>query len=307
MESNRLVHRPTQSWHADAMSPLSPRGRGAGLRRAQSSRGEAAARRYARIPHGYLASLLVGVACLSRPLPAQAQTTDSAIPPAVASTLDDETVAVLSVDTTRLDLESGLRQVLAIPVLSERQRGDLQAHKESFALWLDQFHKAGGREIWFVLTLADDLADGPFAVVPLADGANRQALEGLFVAGKHSGPPNMDYPFSMQAMVERDGGLVFVAERSLKRLSVFTGRLAPFPSWRSMPSPRTRSAGSYCPPTISAASCENSSAIRRPSGRFSQRCRRGRFPPSSSATRARSRAWGWAKGCSGWLPGLTTQ
>lgn len=116
-----------------------------------------------------LATLLVAGAWLSCPVPTRAQTKDSAIPPVVASTLDDQTVALLGVETTRLDLDSGLRQVSAIPILSERQRGDLQVHKQSLALWLDQFHKAGGREIWFVLTLADDLMNGPFAVVPLAE------------------------------------------------------------------------------------------------------------------------------------------
>ncbi len=177
-----------------------------------------------------LATLLVAGAWLSCPVPTRAQTKDSAIPPVVASTLDDQTVALLGVETTRLDLDSGLRQVSAIPILSERQRGDLQVHKQSLALWLDQFHKAGGREIWFVLTLADDLMNGPFAVVPLAEGANRQALEGLFVADKKlAGHPEMDYPITMQGMLEREGGLIFGANAALKRLGDFHGRTRAVP------------------------------------------------------------------------------
>ena len=91
------------------------------------------------------------------------------------------------------------------------------------------FTKAGGRDIWFVLTLADDLMDGPFAVVPLSEGANRQTLEGLFVAGKHGAPRDGLSVQHARHDRAREGGLIFAPDRSLERLRKFHGATRPVP------------------------------------------------------------------------------
>ncbi|HEV3301370.1 MAG TPA: DUF1559 domain-containing protein [Planctomycetaceae bacterium] len=145
------------------------------------------------------------------------------MPPAVASVLDEQAVAVISVDTMRFDLGAAIQQVTAIPVLTERQRSELAEHRKDLAQWLDHFHRAGGRDIWIVLTLADDLTNMPFVVVPLHDGADRRGLEGLFVADKLAGPKGMRYPFTVSAALERNGGLIFGPDQALKRLGEFKG------------------------------------------------------------------------------------
>jgi hypothetical protein len=161
--------------------------------------------------------------CLSIPPRAAAQASDAAVPPAVASVLDEQTVAVISVDTIRFDLGAAIQQVTAIPVLTERQRSELAKHRKDLTQWLDHFHRAGGRDIWIVLTLADDLTNMPFVVVPLHDGADRRGLEGLFVADKLAGPKGMRYPFAVSAALERNGGLIFGPDPALKRLREFKG------------------------------------------------------------------------------------
>ncbi len=166
--------------------------------------------------------LIVGVWLIAASS-AQAQTSELAVPAAVASVLDEQTVAVVTVDTTRVDLDAALAQISAIPFLSERDRGNFAIRKKHLVQWLDHFHRAGGREIWIVLTAADDLMQSPVVVVPLHDSANRQGLEGLFVAGKLSGPKGTDYPFIVSGVLERNGGLIFGSDQTLKRLREFHG------------------------------------------------------------------------------------
>jgi len=172
---------------------------------------------------GTLVPLVVAGLCLTVPRRAEAQGSEPAVPAAVASVLDEQTVAVISVDTMRFDLGAAIQQVSAIPVLTERQRSELAERRKDLALWLDRFHRAGGRDIWIVLTLADDLTNMPFVVVPLHDGADRRGLEGLLVADKLAGPKGMRYPFTVSAALERNGGLIFGPDQALKRLREFKG------------------------------------------------------------------------------------
>jgi hypothetical protein len=157
------------------------------------------------------------------PRTALAQANDPAIPAAVASTLDEQAFGVVGIDTARVDLDSLVQQVSAIPILTERQRSDLALHKKNLGVWLEHFRRAGGREIWIVLTLADSLLENPLVVVPLPDGANRQTLEGLFVSGKSETAEAMDRPFNMDGSIERDGAFVFGSKTALKRLRDFHG------------------------------------------------------------------------------------
>jgi hypothetical protein len=166
--------------------------------------------------------LIVGVWVIAASS-ARAEASESAVPVAVASVLDEQTVAVVEVDTTRFDLDAAVAQISAIPFLSDRDRGNFAIHKKHLAQWLDHFHRAGGRDIWIVLTAADDLMQSLVVVVPLHEGANRQGLEGLFVAGKLSVPKGMDYPFVVSGALERNGGLILGSDQTLKRLREFHG------------------------------------------------------------------------------------
>jgi len=152
----------------------------------------------------------------------------NAIPLAVTSILDEQAVAVVGIDTTRLDLDAAVAQVSAIPVLSERDRGDLVRHKKQLAQWLDQFHKSGGRDLWLVLTLSDELLGAPLVVVPLNAGADRAQLESLFVKGK-LGADGPKFLLVVEAATERNGALILGSAAALKRLQSFTGPLRTIP------------------------------------------------------------------------------
>jgi len=165
-----------------------------------------------------LALLVVVVGSLLAPRLAPAQVGEGAVPAAVASVLDEQTVAVVGIDTTRIDLDALVSQVSVIPVVTERQRGDLAIHKKQLAQWVEQFHKAGGHDIWIVLTLADGIADMPFVVVPLNQGADPKGLEALFVAGKLADTDRAGYPFVVTGALERNHGLILGSNDTLNRL-----------------------------------------------------------------------------------------
>ncbi|HEV8070091.1 MAG TPA: DUF1559 domain-containing protein [Planctomycetaceae bacterium] len=173
--------------------------------------------------------LLAACVWLSVAPGARAQTGESGVPAAVASVLDEQTVALIEVDTKRFDLDAAVTQVSAIPVLSMRQREDLAIYKRQLSNWLNLFHQRGGRDIWIVVTLADDLQNSVFLVVPLHEGADPRGLEGLMVAGKLTGPKGTDYPFLFSDSLERNGGLIIGSDQTLKRLREFNGPLRVVP------------------------------------------------------------------------------
>jgi prepilin-type processing-associated H-X9-DG protein len=171
----------------------------------------------------FLFALFVFGVWLCVPCTALAQANEPAVPAAVASTLDEQTFGVLGIDTARVDLDSLAQQISTIPILTERQRSDLALHKKDLGVWFEQFRQAGGREIWIVVTLAGGLAENPFVVVPLSEGANRQMLEGLFVSSQFDRIVVMDRPFNTDGSIEREGAVVFGSNAALARLRGFHG------------------------------------------------------------------------------------
>ena len=178
----------------------------------------------------FSARLLVACTCLgAAPLiPVRAAETE-AIPSAVASILDEQAVAVVGIDTKRVDLDAVVAQVSAIPVMSERDRGNLARQKKQLAQWLDLFQRSGGRDVWLVLTLADELLDAPLVVVPLHEGAKREGLESLFVKAKLAAGNGQNVPFAVEAVIERNGALILGSDSALKRIQGFNGPLRTIP------------------------------------------------------------------------------
>ncbi len=176
---------------------------------------------------GILLSLLVpffvvGIGqCVPRT--ALAQASESEVPAAVAWALDEQTFGVVGIDTARIDLNGLVQQISAIPVLTERQRKDLALYKRNLTLWLARCSRAGGRQVWIVFTLSDNLMDNPLVIVPLSDDANRQTLERLFLRGALQTAEEMDRPFNMDGAIEREGALVFGPQATLERLRGFHG------------------------------------------------------------------------------------
>jgi hypothetical protein len=174
-------------------------------------------------------TLLAVGCCGSAFATTNAQAAEPSVPAAVTSLFDDQACGLLSVDTTRLDIEGAIAQVVALPLMSERDREDVAYRKKNVIEWLKYFRGAGGRDLWVVFSLADDLANSAFVVVPLHDGANRQVLEKLFLADKHGGRPGFNFLFVADASLERDGSLIFGSKRTIERLTNFHGPVRTIP------------------------------------------------------------------------------
>ena len=92
---------------------------------------------------------------------------------AIAPFVDQGTVAIGRVDVTKIDLQQLVEK--ATKLFPEEADG-LQAAMQRLTLLLAAFTKAGGREVYLVVTLTDLRTDPQFLVVPLVKEADVEAL-----------------------------------------------------------------------------------------------------------------------------------
>jgi hypothetical protein len=90
----------------------------------------------------------------------------------VAPFLDAQTYAVVRVDLTKTDADA---LVAALGDFGLIDAGEVKDLKTEAARFFGAFTKAGGKELYYVLSLAD-APHGYFAVVPLGEGADAAAL-----------------------------------------------------------------------------------------------------------------------------------
>src|SRR5437764_1998623 len=112
------------------------------------------------------------VLLLSVPVAAAAESTNPG--KAVAPFLDEQTFAVVRVDLSRLDVDGFFRWLARV------QRGDPKEtagpHEELRQL-TDGLGKAGVREVYVVLSLADLPENPPLVVFPVGKGVEVKALK----------------------------------------------------------------------------------------------------------------------------------
>jgi hypothetical protein len=94
---------------------------------------------------------------------------------AVAPFLDEQTVAVLHVDLSRVNSENLVDEAARLGLIPTDA---VKEAKESAGRLLQTFTRAGGKDFYFIISLAD-LPAPAFLVVPLAPGADVQALTAL--------------------------------------------------------------------------------------------------------------------------------
>ncbi|HVC94407.1 MAG TPA: DUF1559 domain-containing protein [Pirellulales bacterium] len=119
----------------------------------------------------------------------------------IAPFVDERTVAVAHVDVSRFDLGPTFDYMGKVAPDMKEELSKAQASAQSV---LDQFRKAGGREMFVVVSLADVPESSPFVVVPLADGAVESALANIL-------------PLEAHRMLH--GALVLAARATLDRLA----------------------------------------------------------------------------------------
>jgi len=114
----------------------------------------------------------------------------------IAPFIDEQTIAVAHVDTTRVDLDA--IESLITTIVRDAEPDATATHpaltclaevKQTAQKWIADFVRAGGRDIYLVASLAD-LPEGnkPFVIVPLSSRADSRAIAALLCSGRADGP-----------------------------------------------------------------------------------------------------------------------
>lgn len=147
---------------------------------------------------------------------------------AVAPFIDDQTFAIGWVDPARIDLDAVETLVrsaakIAGPSPQPGATDEIATAKTMLKAWLDEFKKAGGKDLYLVASLTDlPKSDKPFVVVPLGPKANAEAISALLFSGRPDGPTsgNEEVPNAYPNMtVAKIGAAVVLGSRqTIERL-----------------------------------------------------------------------------------------
>ena len=96
----------------------------------------------------------------------------------LAPFVDDQTVAIVRVDVTRMNVEAFAAKVADLVKSEDGDPGVAKAFGPT-AQWVRDFTEAGGREVFFIVSTSDLLNAPPYAVVPLYPGAKAERLAEL--------------------------------------------------------------------------------------------------------------------------------
>jgi Protein of unknown function (DUF1559) len=125
---------------------------------------------------------------------------------AVAPFLDEQTIAVGHVDLTRVDVSAIAEKASEYAKLTEEE---VAGPKKKVGDWLAAWTKAGVRELYVVVSLADIPGLPPLVVVPLEEGADAKSIGEALGRTK----PFREYKFK-----KIGSALVGGAEKTLSRL-----------------------------------------------------------------------------------------
>ncbi|MCK4624719.1 MAG: hypothetical protein KAV00_05360, partial [Phycisphaerae bacterium] len=109
----------------------------------------------------------------------------AAITKTIAPFVDDQTLVVIRIDFSRLDVDATWARFMELlKVTKDHDVKDIVGAKGEVERWVKDFVKAGGKDFFFVFSLADLPAEPYFVVVPLRPGAKAEVLTGLVTSGK---------------------------------------------------------------------------------------------------------------------------
>jgi hypothetical protein len=91
---------------------------------------------------------------------------------AIAPFLDEQTLAVVRLDLTKLDADA---LATAMADLGGMGADEATHFKQTAGQWLGDFAKVGGKDLYVIASLAD-YPNWPFVIVPLGDGADATAI-----------------------------------------------------------------------------------------------------------------------------------
>ena len=133
-----------------------------------------------------LASVLLALSVASHAAPAFDA---AARAEAVAPFIDDMTVAIGRLALSRVDMEA--IWAVVVELLPERERQDVKEMaktKQFVRRWIKAFLAAGGRDIFWVGSLADIPPKPLLLVAPLQSGADARTIRALLYSGRADGP-----------------------------------------------------------------------------------------------------------------------
>ncbi len=166
---------------------------------------------------------------------AKTEATARAAAAAIAPFLDEQTVLVARLDTSRLDLAGASRQAKAL--LGEVLADELEKGALAGEVARTAFASAGGREAYLVVSLADVPSRAPFGIVPVAKASDAadlaRALRPLLALGGGAPPGAPATPAdalqrSLALACEPLAGAVFIGpSATLERLKTVTDRHVP--------------------------------------------------------------------------------
>lgn len=91
----------------------------------------------------------------------------------IAPFIDTQTLGIAHIDLTRIDADAILDWAIAVGQLEKQE---IEDERRDLRTWLDAITKAGGKELYVVISLADLPIEPPLVVVPLAAGADAESV-----------------------------------------------------------------------------------------------------------------------------------
>jgi hypothetical protein len=132
---------------------------------------------------------------------------------AVTPFLDEQTLAVAHIDLTKVDAVTLATTLTDLGAIDADETQDVKARG---GRWLAAFTKAGGKDLYVVISLAD-LPNSPFVIVPLGEGADARAIANL-----------LDLPELPPGPREKIGDAVFAGSaEALERLRALKPQARP--------------------------------------------------------------------------------
>jgi len=115
----------------------------------------------------------------------------------VAPYVDDQTLGVLHVDLSRLDIDATeklLLDAIQATKLDAVDKDDvktgLRQGLPEIRRWVAEFRKAGGRHVFIVMRFGDLHRSPGLVIAPLEQGGDAKAISALLFSGKTDGPQN---------------------------------------------------------------------------------------------------------------------
>jgi len=128
-----------------------------------------------------IAAMLLGSAAALAP--AQSGFDAASAARAIAPFIDEQTIAVARIDVASLDVKAAFAKLAELVRRVETEEQDTQAALKQLSQgqqmaqqWADEFRRAGGREIYYVVSLADLGGMPVFLVVPLGGRADARMM-----------------------------------------------------------------------------------------------------------------------------------